>query len=170
MLAMRLEEEHEIWERATAPGRLENAALSVARYAAGGAVVMFIVGLVQQSLLPYGLTALLGLAVASVWLCIWDVKRGQRRVANSHMWNPVRADLPGATRLAVFVFRPQFEPRVFDNGQVIEVTLDPFVLNAAERDYEFEDRLDSAQVQYERLDDYTARLTHVRPSKPLSTA
>lgn len=170
MLAMRLEEEHDIWERATAPGKLENAALSVARCVAGGAVVALIVGLIQQSLLLYGLTALLQLAVALVWLSIWLEKRGQRRIAASRMWNPIRADSPSAVRLAAFIFRPQFEPRVFDNGQVVEVTLDPFVLNAAERDYEFEDRLDSAQVQYERLDDYTARLTHVRPSKPLGAA
>ena len=156
-----LREQREVFKRATAPGRVERlwlmAAFGILAVAVGLVVLAFIVADARFAWAAVPVALMAG-GVATEWALPLRRRRLQMRPA-------IERNRPAAVRLALYVFQPQFEDiDVLVDSALIEVFTDPFTLNAAERDFEFDARLDDARVRYERVDEYTAHLHH-RPEE-----
>lgn len=150
-----LREQREVFMRATTPGRVERLWLAAAFGTLAVAVSLAILAFVFADARFAGaavIVALMAVGVATEWALPLRRRRLQMRPA-------IQRNRPAAVRLALYVLQPQFEDiDVLADSEVIEVLADPFTLNAAERDFEFEARLDDARVRYERVDEYTVHL------------
>lgn len=150
-----LHEQREIFKRATTPGRAERlwltATFGTLAVAVGLAVLAFVTADARFAWAAV-IVALMAVGLATEWALPLRRRRLQMR-------QTIERNRPAAVRLALYVLQPQFEDiDVLAGSGVIEVLADPFTLNAAERDFEFEARLDDARVGYERVDECTAHL------------
>ena len=149
-----LHEQREVFARATTPDRNERLFALCAVGLVPVAVVLFVVGVVAHDGWP-ALAAMVALALIGF---LWE-RRTETRRKRLSLRPAIERNRPAAVRLALYVLQPQFEDiSVLADSRVIEVLADSFTLNAAERDFEFEARLDDARVRYERVDEYTVHL------------
>ncbi|GAA2570615.1 hypothetical protein [Microbacterium binotii] len=163
---MTLRDQREVFALATAPSHAERLLLLGACALIAAAVALSVVGIVAaEGWLLLAATVAFG-AVGFLWERRAEMRRGRLRLRPA-----IERNRPAAVRLALYVLQPQFEDiEVLADSEVIEVLADPFTLNAAERDFEFEARLDDARVRYERVDEYTAHLRDQHSMRGLGAA
>lgn len=151
---MTLREQREVFLRATTPGGVERLWLAATFGTLAVAVGLAVFGVVLGDA-RLGWSAFFTLFMAGGVGEVWYEKRRARL----QMRPAIVRNRPAAVRLALYVLQPQFDDiDVLADSEVIEVLADPFMLNAAERDFEFDARLGDARVRYERVNDYVAHL------------